>query len=93
MTIEELQAKLEQIEKELCTTKVSMEPMPDSLAVMFGMLRHSDEAVQFLLDRLRAVHGLPGKWRIEFADSDAAERCASDLEAIVIQPEAQGEHS
>jgi hypothetical protein len=39
----------------------------------------------FLLVKLQTVQGLTGKWRAELAGYDAAERCASDLEAALAQ--------
>jgi hypothetical protein len=87
-----LQGKLQRSEKELIRMQLMLQEKLPSLAMLFGQVRRHDLAIQFLLARLRAVQGLPSKWRTEFVGSDAAERCASDLEALVIQPEAQGKH-
>jgi len=75
---------LEQTKKELLQKLQSPEA---SLAMLLDQAARNDEAVQFLLARLRAAQELPGKWRTEFPNSDVAERCATDLEAIVISPE------
>jgi hypothetical protein len=49
--------------------------------------RYYDETIQFYIAKIREVQELSKKWRTEFPGSDIAERCASDVEALVIQPE------
>jgi len=58
-----------------------------SLTFLFGQAVRADRHIHFLLDKLRAVQKLVGEWRAEFPESAVAERCAKDLEALVIPSE------
>jgi hypothetical protein len=86
MTNEEFQASFAEIVQKLSETKLMMQQeTAPNLAIWFGILSRADGDIQFLLVRLRAVQGLPSKWRRELAGNDVAERCASELEAVLDQ--------
>jgi hypothetical protein len=91
MTNEELQANLKQFEEhlgKLNKIKPILEENPDILAMWFGQTTRDNEGIQFLLAKLRAIRELLDKRRTELIGHDAADRFASDVEAILDQKSA-----
>lgn len=53
--------------------------------MLIDQSRRNDETVQFFITKLREIHELVSKWRTEFPNSEVAEKCATDLEVLVIR--------
>jgi len=83
----EEQANVGQLIGHLSKLKKNLEENP--VLALLGQVKLDQETIKGLLDQIWAVQGLVGKWRTEFHGSDVAERCASDLEALVIAKEPQ----
>jgi hypothetical protein len=82
MTLEEFERTLKPSDKEFFRTK-----LVPALPLLIEQSARNDETVQFFLAKIGAAQELARKWRTEFPGSDVAERCASELESLVISPD------